>query len=53
MIDRTHDLPVTRQCQILKLARSPAHYTPQPVTLHRGAPLISVELLAKQMGPAL
>jgi putative transposase len=32
MIDRTHDLPVTRQCQILKLARSTAYYTPQPVS---------------------
>ncbi len=31
MIDRTHDLPVTRQCQILKLARSTAYYTPQPI----------------------
>jgi putative transposase len=29
MIDRTHDLPVTRQCQILKLARSTAYYRPQ------------------------
>ena len=32
MIDRTHDLPVTRQCQILKLARSTAYYTPQPIS---------------------
>ena len=32
MIDRTHDLPVTRQCQILKLARSTAYYTPQPTS---------------------
>lgn len=29
MIDRTHDLPVTRQCQILSLARSSAYYRPQ------------------------
>ena len=29
MIDRTHDLPVTRQCQILSLARSTAYYRPQ------------------------
>ena len=28
MIDRTHDLPVTRQCQILDLARSTAYYEP-------------------------
>ncbi len=32
MIDCTHDLPVTRQFQILKLARSTAYYTPQPVS---------------------
>ena len=31
MIDRTHDLPVIRQCQILQLARSTAYYTLAPV----------------------
>jgi len=29
MIDRTHDLPVSRQCQILSLTRSTAYYRPQ------------------------
>jgi hypothetical protein len=29
MIDRTHPLPVIRQCQILSLARSTAYYRPQ------------------------
>jgi len=29
MIDRSHDLPVVRQCQILSLARSTAYYRPQ------------------------
>ncbi len=29
MIDRTHELPVIRQCQILSLARSTAYYRPQ------------------------
>jgi putative transposase len=29
MIDRTHDLPVARQCQVLSLARSTADYRPQ------------------------
>jgi putative transposase len=29
MIDRTHDLPVARQCQVLSLARSTAYYRPQ------------------------
>lgn len=32
MIDRTHDLPVIRQCQILRLARSTAYYAPQPTS---------------------
>ena len=32
MIDRSHDLPVTRQCQILRLARSTAYYQPNPRT---------------------
>jgi putative transposase len=32
MIDRTHDLPVVRQCQLLALARSTAYYTPKPVS---------------------
>ncbi len=31
MIDRSHDLPVIRQCQILSLARSTAYYRPQEV----------------------
>ena len=32
MIDRTHALPVARQCQLLKLARSTAYYQPLPVS---------------------
>ena len=32
MIDRTHELPVTRQCQILNLARSTAYYNPAPTS---------------------
>src|SRR5450830_513569 len=32
MIDRTHDLPVARQCQVLSLARSTAYYQPQEVS---------------------
>jgi len=31
MINRTHALPVVRQCQLLKLARSTAYYQPTPV----------------------
>jgi putative transposase len=29
MIDRTHQLPISRQCQILSLARSTAYYRPR------------------------
>ena len=32
MIDRTHQLPIGRQCQLLKLARSTAYYQPRPVS---------------------
>ncbi len=32
MIDRTHELPVARQCQILELARSTAYYEPVPIS---------------------
>ena len=32
MIDRTHELPIVRQCQILRLARSTAYYTPEPTS---------------------
>jgi len=32
MIDRTHPLPVVRQCQLLKLARSTAYYQPTPLS---------------------
>ena len=32
MIDRTHLLPVVRQCQLLKLARLTAYYQPMPVS---------------------
>ena len=32
MIDRNHELPVTRQCQLLKLARSTVYYEPRPVS---------------------
>ncbi len=32
MIDRTHKLPVVRQCEILQLARSTAYYTPKPTS---------------------
>jgi len=31
MIDRTAELPVTQQCQILGLSRSSVYYTPEPI----------------------
>ena len=31
MIDREHELPVVRQCQILELSRSSVYYLPEPV----------------------
>ena len=32
MIDRNHELPIARQCQLLELARSTAYYQPEPVS---------------------
>lgn len=32
MIDRAHELPVLRQCELLALSRSTAYYRPQPVS---------------------
>jgi putative transposase len=32
MIDRNHDLPLTRQAQVLRLSRSSLYYQPQPVS---------------------
>jgi len=32
MIDRTDDLPVKRQCEILELSRSGIYYTPLPIS---------------------
>jgi putative transposase len=32
MIDRTHDLPVVRQAELLELARSSVYYEPQPIS---------------------
>jgi len=32
MIDRTHELPIVQQCQILELSRSSVYYRPRPVS---------------------
>jgi putative transposase len=38
MIDRTHDLPVLRPCDMLNLARSTAYYRPKPTSPEEWAP---------------
>jgi putative transposase len=68
MIDRTHALPVARQCQLLKLARSTAYYHPKPVAdtalalmrrideLHLQYPFAGARMLRallRQEGPAI
>ena len=57
MIDRTHDLPVVQQCQLLRLARSTVYYIPQPTSpedlalmrrideLHLGRPFAGSRML--------
>ena len=32
MIDRSHDLPLTRQAEVLGLSRSSLYYQPRPVS---------------------
>ncbi len=32
MINRTHDLPIVRQCQLLEISRATAYYQPTPVS---------------------
>jgi putative transposase len=32
MIDREHDLPITKQAEVLKLSRSIVYYLPRPVS---------------------
>ena len=59
MIDRTHELPVKKQCQILKLARSTAYYQAKPESpedlalmrrideLHMGKPFAGARMLSR------
>jgi putative transposase len=61
MIDRSHELPVVRQCQILELARSTAYSQPQPVsetdlalmrridTLHLEHPFAGARMLSRML----
>ena len=32
MIDRSHDLPITRQAQVLKISRSGVYYLPRAIS---------------------
>ena len=32
MIDRTHDLPITRQAKVLNISRGVVYYKPRPVS---------------------
>jgi putative transposase len=32
MIDRTHDLPITKQAEILNISRGSVYYLPRPVS---------------------
>ena len=45
MIDRTHNLSVVRQCEILQLARSTAYYTPKPTSPEDLAPMRRIDEL--------
>ncbi len=61
MINRTHELPVVRQCQILALARSTAYYQSQPVSevdltrmrrideWHLGHPFAGARMLSRML----
>ena len=35
MIDRSHDLPLVRQAELLRLSRSRLYYEPRPVSASR------------------
>lgn len=61
MIDRTHELPLVRQCQILELARSTVYYQSAPVPpeelalmrrideLHLNYPFAGARMLARML----
>ena len=61
MIDRNHDLPITRQAQLLGLSRSAVYYLPRPTSpsdlglmrrideLHLESPFMAARLLGRQL----
>ena len=62
MIDRDHDLPITRQAQLLDISRGTVYYLPQPVgpadlalmrridELHLEHPFMGARALRRQLG---
>ena len=61
MIDREHDLPITRQAEFLKISRGSVYYLPRPVSaadlavmrrLDRAAPGVSLRRFAYVARPA-
>ena len=43
MIDRTHDLPITKQAEVLNISRGSVYYLPRPVlTLERSKDRLSL-----------
>ena len=61
MIDRDHDLPITRQAQLLNISRGTVYYLPQPVSpadlvlmrrideLHLEHPFMGARMLRRQL----
>jgi putative transposase len=45
MIDRAHDLPLTRQAELLRLGRSSLYYEPRPVPAHELAIMRRIDAL--------
>ena len=62
MIDKTHELPVTRQAKLLKISRGTVYYLPRPVSpadlalmrhideLHLEHPFMGARMLRDQLG---
>jgi transposase InsO family protein len=44
-IDKSHPLPVTRQCCLLDVARSSAYYRPAPISEEELRPMLSIDKL--------
>ena len=64
MIDREHDLPITKQAEILKVSRGSVYYLPRPVSsadleimqrldrLHLEYPFAGAYVLARRSRPS-